>query len=142
MTTSNSSANILMRKMPNKVGLDDNFFNLIKDIYKNPQPQNIDKLNVFHLKLGASQEDPLLPLKFKIVLVQFSSAQSLSRVWLFANPWITARQASLSITNSRSSLRLKVHQVNDAIQPSYPLSSPSPPAPNPSQHHSLFQWVN
>ena len=80
MTTSNSSANILMRKMPNKVGLDDNFFNLIKDIYKNPQPQNNDKLNVFHLKLGAIQEDPLLPLKFKIVLVQFSSVQSLSRV--------------------------------------------------------------
>ena len=37
---------------------------------------------------------------------QFSSLQSLSRVWLFATPWITARQASLSITNSRSSLRL------------------------------------
>ena len=36
----------------------------------------------------------------------FSSVQSLSRVWLFATPWITARQASLSITNSRSSLRL------------------------------------
>ena len=32
-----------------------------------------------------------------------------------------------------------VHQVNDAIQPSHPLSSPSPPAPNPSQHQSLFQ---
>ena len=35
-----------------------------------------------------------------------------------------------------------VHRVSDAIQPSHPLSSPSPPAPNPSQHHSLFQWVN
>ena len=35
-----------------------------------------------------------------------------------------------------------VHWVGDAIQPSYPLSSPSPPAPNPSQHQSLFQWVN
>ena len=34
-----------------------------------------------------------------------------------------------------------VHQVGDAIQPSHPLSSPSP-APNPSQHQSLFQWVN
>ena len=34
------------------------------------------------------------------------------------------------------------HQVSDAIQPSYPLLSPSPPAPNPSQHQSLFQWVN
>ena len=37
---------------------------------------------------------------------QFSSVQSLSRIWLFATPWIAARQASLSITNSRSSLKL------------------------------------
>ena len=37
---------------------------------------------------------------------QFSSVQSLSRVRLFVTPWIAARQASLSITNSRSSLRL------------------------------------
>ena len=35
-----------------------------------------------------------------------------------------------------------VHRVSDAIQPSHPLSSPSPPAPNPSQHQILFQWVN
>ena len=41
-----------------------------------------------------------------IVDVQFSSVQSLSRVRLFATPWIAACQASLSITNSRSSLRL------------------------------------
>ena len=36
----------------------------------------------------------------------FSSVQSLSRVRLFATPWIAARQASLSITNSQSSLKL------------------------------------
>ena len=35
-----------------------------------------------------------------------------------------------------------VHRVSDAIQPSHPLSSPSPTAPNPSQHQSLFQWVS
>ena len=35
-----------------------------------------------------------------------------------------------------------VHWVGDAIQPSHPLSSPSPLAPNPSQHQRLFQWVN
>ena len=35
-----------------------------------------------------------------------------------------------------------IHWVSDAIQPSHPLSSPSPLAPNPSQHQSLFQWVN
>ena len=35
-----------------------------------------------------------------------------------------------------------VHRVRDAIQPSYPRSSPFPPAPSPSQHQSLFQRVN
>ena len=35
-----------------------------------------------------------------------------------------------------------VHRVGDAIQPSHPLSSPSPPAPNSSQHQGLFQRVN
>ena len=35
-----------------------------------------------------------------------------------------------------------VHRVGDATQPSHPLSSPSPPAPNPSQHQGLFQRVN
>ena len=35
-----------------------------------------------------------------------------------------------------------IHWVSDGIQPSHPLSSLSPPAPNPSQHQSLFQWVN
>ena len=35
-----------------------------------------------------------------------------------------------------------MHWVSEAIQPSHPLSSPSPPAPNHSQHQSLFQWVN
>ena len=35
-----------------------------------------------------------------------------------------------------------IHRVSDVIQPSHPRSSPSPPAPNPSQYQSLFQWVN
>ena len=37
------------------------------------------------------------------------------------------------------STQTHVHCVSDAIQPSHPLSSPSPPAPNPSQHQGLFQ---
>ena len=41
-----------------------------------------------------------------VKMTQFSSVQSLSRVQVFATPWTAARQASLSITNSRSSLRL------------------------------------
>ena len=50
-----------------------------------------------------------LPIMFMGIIIafgQFSSVQSLSHVWLFATPWITARQASLSITISQSSLKL------------------------------------
>ena len=49
------------------------------------------------------------------VSLQFSSVQSLSRVRLFATPWIAARQASLSITNSRSSLK---HTSIESVMPS------------------------
>ena len=40
------------------------------------------------------------------------------------------------------STQTHVHRLSDAIQPSHSLLSPSPPAPNPSQHHGLFQRVN
>ena len=70
---------------------------------------------------------------------QFSSVQLLSRVRLFATPWTAAHQASLSIINSCA--QTHVHWVDDAIQPSHPLSPPFPPALNPSQHQSLL-WFN
>ena len=79
---------------------------------------------------------------FQYKSFQFGSVQSLSRVRLFATPWIAARQASLSSPTPRVHSQAHLHQVGDAIQPSHPLLSPSPPAPNPSQHQSLFQWVN
>jgi len=46
------------------------------------------------------------PHTFMLLQMAFSSVQSLSHAWLFATPWTAARQASLSITNSRSSLKL------------------------------------
>ena len=51
---------------------------------------------------------PCLAIKYKFYFtsVQFSSVQSLSCVWLFATPWTAAHQASLSITNSQSLLKL------------------------------------
>ena len=48
----------------------------------------------------------LFAIHLPCICIQFSSVQSLSRVWLFATPWIAAHQASLSITNSRSSPKL------------------------------------
>jgi len=55
------------------------------------------KLNIQKTKIMVSNP---------ISSVQFSSFQSLSSVWLFATPWIAARQGSLSITNSQSSPKL------------------------------------
>ena len=72
------------------------------------------------------------------MIVQFSSVQSLSRV----TPWTAARQASLSITNSRSLPRL---MSIESMMPSNhlnPLSFPSPPALNLPQRQGLFNWVN
>ena len=64
--------------------------------------------------------------------------QSLSHVQLFSTPWLEAHQGPLSFTISQSLLKL-VHRVGDAIQPSHPLLSPSPPAFHLSQHQGLFQ---
>ena len=74
--------------------------------------------------------------------VQFSLVQSLSCVRLFATPWTAARQASLSISPLLEFTQTHVHWVGDAMKPSHPLSSPSPPAFNLSQHQGLFKWVS
>ena len=66
--------------------------------------------------------------------IQFSSVQSFSPVRLFETPWTAACQASLP-----EFTQTHVHGVSDAIQPSPPLSFPSPPAFNLSQHQGLFQ---
>ena len=55
---------------------------------------------------GTGDFTQVITVKSLIITTGFSSVQSLSRVRLFATPWIAARQASLSITNSWSSLRL------------------------------------
>ena len=71
----------------------------------------------------------------------FSSIQLLSCFWLFETPWTAAHQVPLSLTNSWNLLK-HVHWVSDAILLSHPLSSPSPPTSNISQHQGLFQWVS
>ena len=69
---------------------------------------------------------------------QFSSVQPLSRVRLCdpmnrSTPGLPVHRQLPEFTQTH------VHRVGDAIQPSHPLSSPSPPAPTPSHHQSLFQ---
>ena len=88
---------------------------------------------------GLSCRDfPVIPKGFKSI--QFSSvAQSCPTLCDPINrstPGLPVHHQLLEFTQTH------IHRVDDAIQPSHPLSSPSPPAPNPSQHQSLFQWIN
>ena len=72
---------------------------------------------------------------------QFSSVQSLSRVRL-CDP-MNRSKPGLPVHHQLSEFtQTHAHPVSDAIQPSHPRSSPSPPAPNPSQHQGLFQCVS
>ena len=71
----------------------------------------------------------------------FSSVQSLSSVALCkpmnrSTPGLPVHHELPEFT------QIYIHRIGDAIQPSHPLSSPSPPAPKPSQHQRLFQWAN
>ena len=73
---------------------------------------------------------------------QFSSVQSLSHVQLIATPpdysmpGLPVHHQLLELTQTH------VHWVSDAIQPSHPLLSPSPPALNISQHQGLFKCIS
>ena len=73
--------------------------------------------------------------------VQLSSVQSLSCVQLYATP-MDCSTPGLPVYHQLPELaQTQVHWVGDAIQPSYPLPSPSPTALNLSQNQGLFQWV-
>ena len=81
-------------------------------------------------------QDPLCPASCQRLLGDSSVAQSCPTL---CNP-MNRRTPGLPVHHHLPEFtQTHVHRVRDAIQPSYPLSSPSPPAPNPSQHQSLFQ---
>ena len=74
-----------------------------------------------------------------MVKVLRSSVQLLSHIRLFVTAWTAAHQASLSITNSHSLLKLmSIESVMPSHHLSHPLLSPTPPAFNLSQHQSQF----
>ena len=74
-----------------------------------------------------------LPIQFSSVT---QSCPTLCDPMNHSTPGLPVHHQLLEFTQTH------VHWVGDAIQPSHPLSSPCPPAPNPSQHQGLFQWVN
>ena len=105
-------------KALSKLRSDGNHINKINSVKKFTASitHNGRRLVTFPLRSGTSQRYPVLPLLFNIALeFLLSAVQSLSRVRLFSTPWITARQASLSITNSRSSPKL---MCTESVMPS------------------------
>ena len=72
-----------------------------------------------------------------------SSVQLLSHVHLFATDLMDCSMRDFPVYHQLPELaQIHVHRVGDAIQPSHPLSSPSPTAVNLSQHQGLFKWVS
>ena len=71
--------------------------------------------------------------------VQFNSVSQLCPT--LCDPMDCSTPGFLVLRHSSEFAQTHVHRVGDAIQPSHPLSSPSPPTFNLSQHQGLFQWV-
>ena len=115
------------------------YFNAILPIIP-PSPSPTESKRLFNtsvsLLLSCIQGYHYLLSKFHIYA--FSSVQLLSSVWLFAIPSMPGLLVHHQLPEFTQT---HVHWLGDAIQPSHPLSSPSS-APSPSQHQSLFQWVN
>ena len=125
-------------------------FHLHKNLYLNIY----DNFIYCHQKLATIQypsagkkvnKDHFVLRKKKSLTPCFSSdqirsvAQSCPTLWdpvICSTPGLPVHHQLLEFTQTH------IHWVSDCIQPSHPLLSPSAPAPNPSQHHSLFQGVN
>ena len=86
------------------------------------------KLNIQKMKIMAS--GPISSVQFSSVA---QSCPTLCDPMNHSTPGLPVHHQLSEFTQTH------VHRVGDAIQPSHPLLSPSPPAPNPSQHQSLFQ---
>ena len=78
-----------------------------------------------------------------IIIIQFSSVQfSLLVMSNSLRPHKPQHTRPPCPSLTPESTQTHVHWISDAIQSSHPLSSPSPPAPNPSQHQGLFTWIS
>jgi len=109
--------------------LNSNFFSLFENV-----SYNTSCTTVLLFRIDPSFGNPETHIIFVILTNRISSVQFSRSV--ISDSGLPVHHQLPEFTQTH------VHRVSDAIQPSHPLSSPSPPAPNPSQHQSLIQWVN
>ena len=93
-----------------------------------------EKCNIIHHK--QNMENRTL-----VFSASYTSFWSFSHVWL-CDPMDCSRPCFPVHHQLPELAQTHVHRVGDAIQPSHPLSSPSPPTFNLSQHQGLYQWVS
>ena len=114
--------------------------------YANKKISNFGKTALWDLKGQEFLLDPLvtfsLKLSFACILKHFHFSSVAQLCPTLCDP-MNHSTPGLPVHHQLPELtQTHVHWVGDAIQPSHPLSSPFPPVPNPSQHQSLFRWVN
>src|SRR5574337_1668896 len=98
---------------------------------------------IFTILILPTQEHGLSLHLFMSSLISFIQFSSVAQSCLTHCDPINCSMPGLPVHHQLPEFtQTHVQRVSDAIQPSHPLSSPSPPAPNPSQHQSLFQRVN
>jgi len=142
-----------IRKSPFDKHCDDDWFRQASSMdnktngWKFDEQQNIYLVSNYPLKIfihHRSEDSHFVVVKLQTDRhLQFSSVSSVTQSCpTLCNP-MNRSTPGLPVHHQLPEFtQTQVHWVSDAIQPSHPLSSPSPPAPNPSQHQSLFQWVN
>ena len=134
-------------KIVKEMGIPDHLTCLLRNLYAGQEATVRTRhgtMDWFQIRKGVHQGCILSPclsnLYAEFSSVQFSSAAQLCLT--LCNPMDCSTPGFPVHHQLQELSQIHVHQVSDAIQPSHPLSSPSPPAFNLSQHHGLFQWVS
>ena len=112
------------------------FFSYLRMSQDKPKPTWVSELGAPSQATEGSSAH--LPLRVLLWTWPFNQPVALSRC---SELWPGTADCQLTVNRSEypEFTQTHVHRVGDAFQPSHPLSSPFPPAPNPSQHQSLFQ---
>ena len=130
-------------KILKKMGIPDHVTCLLRDLYAGKDAivrTRHGKTDLFRTGKGVCQGYILSSCLFYFYAESASTVSSIAQSCLTLCDPMNCSMPGLTVHHKLPEFtQTHAHRVNDAIQPSYPLSSPYPPTPNPSQHQVLFQ---